>query len=211
MLQNLKAHKAPGPDSISPRVLRELADIIAPMLTMVYKKSYDNGEVPTEWWEANVTPIYKKDNKSEASSNRPVELASSVGAYSTVTLIEYPCGRCSHKVTWVDAVIFFNGYEQRLHVNFINMSLGCYHSLAGYIATWMCGDCGLMNTSTLLFNSQSSVSLGNTYQLLSSISYENDIDSSILHVASSGILMHALSPRTRHTQQGKLHPGNSLF
>ena len=41
VLKNLKTNKAPGQDSISPRVLRELADIIAPMLNMVDKKSYD--------------------------------------------------------------------------------------------------------------------------------------------------------------------------
>ena len=44
MLQNLKTHKAPGQDSISPRVLRELADIIVPMLTMVYRKSYNTAK-----------------------------------------------------------------------------------------------------------------------------------------------------------------------
>ena len=36
--------------------------------------SYDTGEVPTDWREANVAPIYKKGNKSEAVNYRPVSL-----------------------------------------------------------------------------------------------------------------------------------------
>jgi len=35
LLSELKIHKAAGPDSISPRLLREVADIIAPALTKV--------------------------------------------------------------------------------------------------------------------------------------------------------------------------------
>ena len=74
LLQGLKIHKAPGPDGISPRVLKELSTTIAPMLTLIFQKSYDTGEVPTDWREANVAPIYKKGNKSEAVNYRPVSL-----------------------------------------------------------------------------------------------------------------------------------------
>lgn len=74
LLQTLKIHKAPGPDGISPRVLKELAPSIAPMLTMIFKKSYETAEVPSDWREAFVTPIYKKGNKHEAVNYRPVSL-----------------------------------------------------------------------------------------------------------------------------------------
>jgi len=35
LLQNLKEHKAPGPDKIGPRVLKELASQLAPILTVI--------------------------------------------------------------------------------------------------------------------------------------------------------------------------------
>ena len=31
-------HKAPGPDQISPRVLKEMANVIAPTLTTIFRK-----------------------------------------------------------------------------------------------------------------------------------------------------------------------------
>jgi len=74
LLQQLNVHKAPGPDGISPRVLKELSHRVAPMLTMIFKKSYLTGTVPKDWRQAYVTPIYKKGNKNDASNYRPVSL-----------------------------------------------------------------------------------------------------------------------------------------
>ena len=36
LLQRLKIHKASGPDEIRPRVLNEMADLVAPMLTTIF-------------------------------------------------------------------------------------------------------------------------------------------------------------------------------
>ena len=47
LLSELKIHKASGPDSISPRLLEEVADIIAPALTRIYQTSLDTGTVLT--------------------------------------------------------------------------------------------------------------------------------------------------------------------
>ena len=74
LLERLKVHKAAGPDQIGPRVLKELAETIAPILTVIFKRSYDTGEVPDEWRTANVIPIYKKGKKNEASNYRPISL-----------------------------------------------------------------------------------------------------------------------------------------
>ena len=59
LLQNLKPHKAPGPDNIKPLVMKETASTIAPALTAIFKKSLDTEEVPEDWRTANVTPIFK--------------------------------------------------------------------------------------------------------------------------------------------------------
>ena len=74
MLQCLNVHKASGPDEICPRILKELASTIAPILTTIYRKSYDEGVLPAEWKSANVVPIYKKGKTTDASNYRPISL-----------------------------------------------------------------------------------------------------------------------------------------
>ena len=73
-LASLNPAKACGPDGICPRVLRELADILADPLTTLFQSSLDKGVVPDDWKRANVCPIYKKGEKYQASNYRPVSL-----------------------------------------------------------------------------------------------------------------------------------------
>jgi len=49
-----------GLDGIHPRVLRELADIIAGPLSIIFQWSWESGEVPVHWKLANVVPIFRK-------------------------------------------------------------------------------------------------------------------------------------------------------
>jgi hypothetical protein len=72
LLSNLKAQKAAGPNLIPTQLLRGLAPIIAPMLTKLFQASINQGTIPPEWKEANVVPIFKKEDKSCASNYRPV-------------------------------------------------------------------------------------------------------------------------------------------
>lgn len=41
LLQNMKFNKAPGPDSISPEVLKEFAPEIALILTLIFKNKFN--------------------------------------------------------------------------------------------------------------------------------------------------------------------------
>jgi hypothetical protein len=74
LLKNLNPHKVPGPDNIIPRVLKELATHISPILTIIFRKSYNTGEIPSIWKRAFVCPIFKKGKKFEAINYRPVSL-----------------------------------------------------------------------------------------------------------------------------------------
>ena len=74
LLKNLKPHKAAGPDSIRPLILKELHLEISPILTLIFQRSLDTGEVPDEWRQANVAPIYKKGPKQIPANYRPVSL-----------------------------------------------------------------------------------------------------------------------------------------
>lgn len=76
LLANLNPTKAAGPDGISPRVLKELATEIAPILTTIYTSSLQSGQVPADWREALVTPVFKKGEHYNASNYRPISLTS---------------------------------------------------------------------------------------------------------------------------------------
>ena len=79
VLQNLNVSKSCGPDQISPRLLREGADILDKPLSTVFNRSIESCYFPSQWKDGNVTPIHKKDDKSQPSNYRPITLLSLVG------------------------------------------------------------------------------------------------------------------------------------
>ena len=77
-LDTTKVNKTPGPDRISPRVLKETKNQISKPLSILFNKSLTSGKVPRDWKLANVTPIQKKGNKSLPCNYRPISLTSVV-------------------------------------------------------------------------------------------------------------------------------------
>ena len=75
-LKALISDKAQGPDQIPPRVLKELHKELAEPLTMLFKKSIEEGEIPEDWKFAEVTAIFKKGNRTDPGNYRPVSLTS---------------------------------------------------------------------------------------------------------------------------------------
>ena len=76
LLRALRVDKSPGPDGIHPRILRELAETLATPLQILFSASLTRGEVPTQWREATVVPIFKKGDKADPGNYRPVSLTS---------------------------------------------------------------------------------------------------------------------------------------
>ena len=76
LLQGLQPNKATGPDSIPPRILKDLAQELAPTLTILFQQLYDSGTTPQDWRDANVAPIFKKGKRHLPENYRPVSLTS---------------------------------------------------------------------------------------------------------------------------------------
>ena len=77
-LKNLSVGKSCGPDSIHPRVLKELSNNFALPLLIIFQTSLKTGILPQDWKIANITAIHKKDDKKIANNYRPISLTSIV-------------------------------------------------------------------------------------------------------------------------------------
>ena len=76
LLTKLQPKKAAGPDNLPSCILKEYATEIAPALTCIMQKSLDTGVLPEDWRCANISPVFKKGDRTKASNYRPVSLTS---------------------------------------------------------------------------------------------------------------------------------------
>ncbi len=74
LLLKLDTNKANGTDGIKPRVLKECAPAFSIVLSKIFTKSMQIGQVPLHWKEANITPIHKKGSKLNPANYRPISL-----------------------------------------------------------------------------------------------------------------------------------------
>ena len=71
LLTKLKSGKAAGPDDIPTILLTETAEALALPISIIFRKSLDEGRVPNMWKQAKV---FKKGNRTSANNYRPVSL-----------------------------------------------------------------------------------------------------------------------------------------
>ena len=72
----LNIHKSPGPDKISPHILKECASQLPTLLCKIFNKSFFSGLLPEDWKIANIIPIYKKGHKHQKQNYRQISLTS---------------------------------------------------------------------------------------------------------------------------------------
>lgn len=78
-LFQMNAHMSIGPNGIHPRVPKELADVIARPLSIVFQRSWKSGEAPVDWKPANVFLIFKRGKKEDPGIYRPGSLTAEPG------------------------------------------------------------------------------------------------------------------------------------
>ena len=76
LLGMVKETKSQGPDDIHPKFIKETSKELAKPVSIVFRRSLDEGKLPEIWKIANVTPIHKKGPKHQVGNYRPISLTS---------------------------------------------------------------------------------------------------------------------------------------
>ena len=97
LLNTIDPFKATGPDSLPPKLLKELSHELAPCLTLLFKASIHQSTLPLDWKTALVMPLFKKGSRSDPSNYRLISLTSvcckvlqSTGTYN-ILFIQTSC------------------------------------------------------------------------------------------------------------------------
>ena len=75
-LKKININKSCGPDNLHPRLLLELADMIAVPVTILFNETLKNGNLPNDWKMAYITGVFKKGSKQLPENYRPISLTS---------------------------------------------------------------------------------------------------------------------------------------
>ena len=76
-IKKMRDNKSPGVDGIVPKLLESVEQISTP-LAKLFNLSLEEGIVPSEWKEANITPLFRKGSRNKPDNYRPVSLTSVV-------------------------------------------------------------------------------------------------------------------------------------
>ena len=92
-LKLFNTSRAAGPDGINARIMKELADELAPILKILFDSSMEEGVIPSQWKNAHVTALFKKGSKRSPTNYRTVSLTS-----ICCKLFEKKYQKCNHSI-----------------------------------------------------------------------------------------------------------------
>ena len=64
-IKKMKDNKLPRVDGIAPKLVKEIVEQISTPLATFFNLSLEQGIVPSEWKEANITPLCKKGSRNK--------------------------------------------------------------------------------------------------------------------------------------------------
>ena len=67
-LKKLKFGKTPGVDNLARKVLVETEEYICKPLALIFNQSMATSIVPRDWKQANVSVVFQKGSKNQASN-----------------------------------------------------------------------------------------------------------------------------------------------
>ena len=102
LLKRLDVHKAMGPEGIPNIVLKNCADEILQGLRTVFQCSLNTGTQPSDWRNANITPVFKKGDRNSAEN------------YRSVCLTSVPCIWCNLRVKTRNIASRINNIASRI-------------------------------------------------------------------------------------------------
>jgi hypothetical protein len=76
LLALIDPSKAPGPDGIHGKILKNCSNGLALPLSLIFKVSCNSASIPRVWKIANVVPVYKKGSKDYIENYRLISLTS---------------------------------------------------------------------------------------------------------------------------------------
>ena len=81
-IHKLKNNKSPGIDLIVNEHMKNIPDILVPVLKNLFNLIFENGIVPEKWTTGIIKPIYKnKGSPTDPSNYRPITLLSCMGNF----------------------------------------------------------------------------------------------------------------------------------
>ena len=78
-LNKLNAKKAPGPDALTPKLIKICGLIFLSPLTKIYNTAIEEATYPDKWKLAKVIPLYKKKEHHLPENYRPISLLDTFG------------------------------------------------------------------------------------------------------------------------------------
>ena len=72
-IKKMKDNKSPGVDGIPPKLLKEIVEQISTPLAKFFNLSLEEGVVPSEWKDANITLLFKKGSRNKPENFKTSE------------------------------------------------------------------------------------------------------------------------------------------
>ena len=88
-INSIQCSKAPGPDSITPFILKNIASSISKPLSLLFNFSLSSSKFPDLLKSSTVIPIFKKGVRSDPKNYRPISLTSIISKVFEKAVLKY--------------------------------------------------------------------------------------------------------------------------